>query len=48
MEISTLGQSGWDRFQTLTGIQFFFDKEFQVLHGHVYYSSSNWALSSIN
>ena len=48
LNISTLGQRGWDRFQTLSGIQFFFDTEFQVLLGHVYYSNSDWALSSIN
>ena len=48
LDIATLGQRGWDRFQTLSGIQFFFDTEFQVLLGHVYYSNSDWALSSIN
>jgi uncharacterized protein with NAD-binding domain and iron-sulfur cluster len=46
--IDQVGRKRWDRFQTLTGIQFFFDKEFQVLHGHVYYSRSKWGLSSIN
>jgi hypothetical protein len=48
LNIATLGQRGWDRFQTLSGVQFFFDTEFQVLLGHVYYSNSDWALSSIN
>src|SRR5262249_37168394 len=47
-EINRLGEEEWDRFQTLSGIQFFFDTEFQVLSGHVYYSNSDWGLSSIN
>jgi hypothetical protein len=43
-----LGRVPWDRFQTLAGIQFYFDTEFQLLRGHVYYSGTEWALSSIN
>ncbi len=38
----------WDRYQTLSGLQFYFDTEFQLVHGHVYYTDSPWALSSIN
>ena len=30
----------WDRFQTLAGIQYYFDTEFQLVRGHVYYSGS--------
>jgi uncharacterized protein with NAD-binding domain and iron-sulfur cluster len=48
LDVKTLGHMPWDRFQTLSGIQYFFDTEFQVLNGHVYYSSSDWRLSSIN
>lgn len=43
-----MGRRKWDRFQTLAGIQYFFDTEFQLARGHVYYSGSDWALSSIN
>ena len=43
-----LGTVGWDRFQALSGIQFFFDTEFQIVRGHVYYSNSEWGLSAIN
>lgn len=43
-----MGRVPWDRFQTLSGIQFFFDTEFQLLRGHMYYSGTEWALSSIN
>lgn len=46
--IDQMGQLPWDRFQTLGGIQFYFDTEFQLLNGHMYYSGSDWALSSIN
>jgi uncharacterized protein with NAD-binding domain and iron-sulfur cluster len=48
LDVDSLGQTSWDRFQTLSGIQYFFDTEFQVINGHVYYSSSDWRLSSIN
>ena len=43
-----MGREPWDRFQTLAGIQYFFDTEFQLVRGHVYYAGSRWALSSIN
>jgi uncharacterized protein with NAD-binding domain and iron-sulfur cluster len=43
-----MGRVPWDRFQTLGGIQFYFDTEFQLLRGHMYYSGTEWALSSIN
>jgi hypothetical protein len=43
-----MGRLPWDRFQTLGGIQFYFDTEFQLLRGHMYYSGTEWALSSIN
>lgn len=43
-----MGRVPWDRFQTLSGIQYYFDTEFQLLRGHMYYSGTEWALSSIN
>jgi hypothetical protein len=43
-----MGQVPWDRFQTLAGIQFYFDTEFLPVRGHVYYSGSDWSLSSIS
>lgn len=46
--LAEMGRVPWDRFQTLAGIQYFFDTEFQLLRGHMYYSGSEWALSSIN
>ena len=42
------GSVPWDRFQTLAGIQYYFDTEFQLVRGHVYYSGTEWGLSSIN
>ncbi len=46
--IDEVGRVPWDRFQTMTGIQFYFDTEFQLLRGHMYYAGSEWGLSSIN
>jgi NAD(P)-binding Rossmann-like domain len=43
-----MGRVPWDRFQTLSGIQFYFDTEFQLIRGHMYYAGTEWALSSIN
>jgi hypothetical protein len=43
-----MGRVPWDRFQTLAGIQYYFDTEFQLVRGHVYYSGTEWGLSSIN
>ena len=48
LNVKEVGVEKWDRFQNLSGIQFYFDTEFQVLFGHVYYANSEWALSSIN
>lgn len=46
--MAEMGRVPWDRFQTLSGIQYYFDTEFQLLRGHMYYSKTEWALSSIN
>lgn len=43
-----MGQVPWDRFQTLCGIQYYFDTEFQLLRGHMLLTGTRWALSSIN
>lgn len=43
-----LGRVPWDRFQTLCGIQYYFDTEFQLLRGHMLYTGTEWGLSSIN
>jgi uncharacterized protein with NAD-binding domain and iron-sulfur cluster len=43
-----LGRVPWDRFQTLCGIQYYFDTEFQLLRGHLLLAGTEWALSSIN
>jgi NAD(P)-binding Rossmann-like domain len=43
-----LGLVPWDRFQTLCGIQYYFDTAFQLLRGHMLYSGTTWSLSSVN
>jgi uncharacterized protein with NAD-binding domain and iron-sulfur cluster len=43
-----MGRVPWDRFQTLCGIQYYFDTEFQLLRGHLLLAGSEWALSSVN
>ena len=48
LQHAELGLQPWDRYQTLSGLQFYFDTEFQLVHGHIYYTDSTWALSSIN
>jgi uncharacterized protein with NAD-binding domain and iron-sulfur cluster len=47
-DMDELGLVPWDRFQTLCGIQYYFDTEFQLLRGHMVYAGTEWALSSIN
>ncbi len=47
-DMDELGLVPWDRFQTLCGIQYYFDTEFQLLRGHMLYAGTAWALSSIN
>ena len=47
-DMAELGRRPWDRFQTLAGIQFYFDTEFQLVRGHVFYTGTDWGLSSIN
>ena len=48
LKLEQLGTTDCDRFQTLSGIQYFFDTEFQIVRGHVYFSDSEWSLSAIN
>jgi uncharacterized protein with NAD-binding domain and iron-sulfur cluster len=43
-----MGRVPWDRFQSLCGIQYYFDTEFQLLRGHMLLTGTEWALSSIN
>ena len=47
-DMDAMGKLPWDRFQTLSGIQYFFDTEVQLVRGHIYYTGSEWGLSSIN
>jgi uncharacterized protein with NAD-binding domain and iron-sulfur cluster len=47
-DMHQMGRVPWDRFQTLAGIQYYFDTEFQLLRGHMLYAGTEWALSSIN
>ncbi|QSQ23446.1 NAD(P)-binding protein [Pyxidicoccus parkwayensis] len=42
------GQVPWDRFQTLTGIQFFFPAAFRLAEGYIYFLDAPWGLSAIN
>ena len=46
--LDEMGRVPWDRFQTLCGIQYYFDTEFQLLRGHMLYAGTEWGLSSIN
>ncbi|QSQ23443.1 NAD(P)-binding protein [Pyxidicoccus parkwayensis] len=42
------GQVPWDRFQTLTGIQFFFPSSVRLAEGYLYFLDAPWGLSAIN
>ncbi|MCA9719262.1 MAG: hypothetical protein KC468_31625, partial [Myxococcales bacterium] len=42
------GLAPWDRLQTLSGIQYYFTCDVKLVHGHMYFSRAEWALSSIN
>ncbi|QSQ22431.1 NAD(P)-binding protein [Pyxidicoccus parkwayensis] len=42
------GQVPWDRFQTLTGIQFFFPTRARLAEGYLYFLDAPWGLSAIN
>jgi len=42
------GHVPWDRFQTLTGIQFFFPNSVRLAEGYLYFLDAPWGLSAIN
>ncbi|MFP2925526.1 NAD(P)-binding protein [Pyxidicoccus sp. 3LG] len=42
------GSVPWDRFQTLTGIQFFFPSSVRLAEGYLYFLDAPWGLSAIN
>ncbi|WP_163997975.1 NAD(P)-binding protein [Pyxidicoccus caerfyrddinensis] len=42
------GNVPWDRFQTLTGIQFFFPASVRLAEGYIYFLDAPWGLSAIN
>lgn len=37
-----------DRFQTFTGIQYYFAQDFKLVRGHVYFPDTDWGLSSVS
>jgi uncharacterized protein with NAD-binding domain and iron-sulfur cluster len=37
-----------DRFQTFSGVQFYFTQDFKLMRGHVYYPDTDWGLSSVS
>jgi hypothetical protein len=41
------GMYGWDRLQTLSGIQYFFDTEFNLIDGYLYLVDAPWGISAI-
>ncbi|MFP2929922.1 NAD(P)-binding protein, partial [Pyxidicoccus sp. 3LG] len=42
------GNVPWDRFQTLTGIQFFFPSSVRLAEGYLYFLDAPWGLSAIS
>jgi len=45
---TTPGERPWDRFQTLSGVQYFFTADFCLSEGYMYYEDTDWSLSSVN
>ncbi len=37
-----------DRFQTFTGVQYYFHQDFKIVRGHVYLPDTDWGLSAIS
>ena len=42
------GLEDWDRLQVMSGIQYFFTREFKLNNGYVYFNQAPWGLTSIN
>jgi len=42
------GLTKHDRFQTFSGVQFYFSHDLELARGHVYYFDTEWGLSSIS
>jgi hypothetical protein len=41
------GQQEWDRLQTISGIQYFFEKQVSLFDGYIYCTDAEWGLSAI-
>lgn len=41
------GQNKWDRLQTISGIQYFFEKQVSLFDGYIYCVDAEWGLSAI-
>lgn len=41
------GQREWDRLQTISGIQYFFEKQVSLFDGYIYCVDAEWGLSAI-
>lgn len=42
------GEDPEDRFQTFTGVQFYFEQDFRLIRGHVYFPDTDWGLSVVS
>ncbi|MEP7123924.1 MAG: FAD-binding protein [Byssovorax sp.] len=42
------GDDPRDRFQTFTGIQYYFAQDFKLVRGHVYFPDTEWGLSAVS
>lgn len=42
------GDDPADRFQTFTGIQYYFEQDFRLVRGHIYFPESQWGLSAVS
>lgn len=42
------GLQPWDRLQYFSGVQFYFEAEFDLLIGRVYFGETDWGLSSVS
>ncbi|WP_437604578.1 NAD(P)-binding protein [Sorangium sp. So ce834] len=42
------GDAPGDRLQTFTGVQYYFDQDFKLVRGHVYFPDTEWGLSAVS
>jgi len=48
LPVNRYGETATDRLQTFGGVQYYFEQDFKLVRGHVYFPDTEWGLSAVS